>query len=101
MFSKSDPSDCRTHSSCARYWSRPLTRMPSAVRSRIAAPRRQLRRRQNGSRAFGGCCSLGRMEILRSLVHRELRYVTLEEELHRPVEDDAQARGPGGELQHV
>jgi hypothetical protein len=68
------------------YWSRPLTRIPSAVRSRMLAERRQPSRRQSGSRIRG---SLVRISGLPSLVHGELRHVALEEQLHRPVEDDA------------
>src|SRR5262245_44130919 len=101
IFSRSEPSDCRTHCSCARYWSKPLTRMPSAVSSRKLAPRRQPRRRQNGSRALRCCASVVSISGLSAPLDRQLGHVPLEEQLDRPVEDHAETGRPGGELQHV
>src|SRR5215831_2647226 len=101
MFSRSEPSDCRTNCSCVRYWSKPLTRMLSAVSSRKLAPKRQPRRCQNGSRARDCCCLLVDISRLPAPLNGQLGHVTLEEQLDRPVEDNAETSCPGGELQHV
>src|SRR3989442_10983737 len=97
IFSRSEPSDWRSHCSWARYCNNPLARIAMAVRRRKLAPRRQPSRRQTGSRTFmtipASCGTL--------LVHGQLGDVALEEQLHGPVEDHAEAGGERRKLQHV
>src|SRR5262245_14543647 len=106
MMRRSAPSDARVASAWARYWRAPLTRMPTAVTPTKAAPSRQPSRRHTGRRrprGGGTDVAVGWSTMSRLLlpVDGQLGHVTLEEELHRPVEDHADACREGRELQHV
>src|SRR5262245_53296642 len=97
MLSRSAASDARVASAWARYWSPPLTRMPTAVTATKAAPSRHPSRRQKGSRRSREATlgdTIARSVISRPLllVDGQLRHVAFEEQLDRPVQDDADPR---------
>src|SRR5215831_3764037 len=96
MLSRSDPSDWRSHCSCARYWRKPLSRIAIDVRSRKAAPSRHARRRQIGRFVMDHLVSRGAFAV-----DRQLGDIPLEEQLDGPVERHAEARGERWQLQHV
>src|SRR5262245_38119843 len=106
MLSRSAPSDARIPAAWARYWRPPLTRMPMAVTATKAAPSRHPRRRHTGSRLPRGTMPAEAVPdpVISGpllLVDGQLRHVALEEQLDRPVQDDADPRGEGRQLQHV
>src|SRR5262249_50039926 len=96
MLSRSDPSDWRSHCSCARYCRKPLSRTAIDVRSRKLAPSRHASRRQIGRFVMDNLVSGGTF-----VVHRQLGDGPLEEQLDGPVERHAKARGERRQLQHV
>src|SRR5213594_3756276 len=96
MFSSSEPSDWRSHCSCARYCRKPLSRTAIAVRRRKLAPSRQASRRQIGRFVMDVLASCGMLAV-----HSQLRDVTLEEQLDRPVEHHTEPRRERRQLEHV
>src|SRR5262245_32431095 len=96
MLSRSDPSDWRSHCSCARYCRKPLSRTAIDVRSRKLAPSRHASRRQIGRFVMDHLVSCGAFAI-----YRQLGDISLEEQLNGPVERHAEARSERWQLQHV
>src|SRR5262245_10248137 len=96
MFSRSEPSDWRSHCSCARYCRKPLSSTAIAVSRRKLAPSRHASRRQIARFFMGSSGSCGAFAV-----HRQLGNVPLEEQFDRPVEHDTEARRERRQLEHV
>src|SRR5215470_1676203 len=104
MLSRSAVSDARVASAWARYWRPPLTRMPTAVTATKAALSRHPSRRQKGNRrpreaTVGDTLPGSVISCPLLLIDGQLRHVALEEQLDRPVKDNADPRREGRELQ--
>src|SRR5213593_468092 len=96
MFRRSEPSDWRSHCSCARYCRKPLSRTAIAVSRRKLAPSRQASRRQIGRFVMDVLVSCGAFAV-----YCQLGDVPLEEQLDCPVEHHAESRRERWQLEHV
>src|ERR1043166_1690020 len=86
----------------SRYSRYPVSRMPSVVRARNVAARRDASRRQRGRPSRATTIVVGAsISHVPPTTHHQFRDVALEEHLHGPVEDRTQPRRQSGQLEHV